>query len=353
MQGKINILLTAIGCPGGTSIIQSLLEDASLRIVGTDMRKDIPGKYLVDGFYVVPPGRSNNYITYMLNIVKKEKIRVILPLATFELNNLALNKKAFEKEGCSICLSEKNAIDTANNKYLLYKKFKQKKFVPKFHTFKNFEELQEKMQKFGFPEKKVVIRPFISHGSIGLRIIDGKIDLYKQFVNQKPTSLIISLKILKEIIQNRKIDNFILTEFVSGREYGVDLLLDPKTHKVITGIVRDNGDVTLSSVNNGKIIKNQELFRIAKYIAEKLRLSYAVNIDFRAGGNGEYKMLEVNPRLPATSFLATSAGINLPLLSIYLCLGKIFNITQIKGNFKIYSYRGFIVINNNKIINRC
>jgi carbamoyl-phosphate synthase large subunit len=353
LNDSIDVLLTAVGCPGGPSIVQSLRQDPSVRIVGTDMRADVPAKYLVDQFCQVPPGRNAAYIPAMLDIVRNEEIKVILPLATFELSNLALHKHVFESVNCSVCVSDERALDVANNRHLLYKTFENKAFIPDFDTFGNVGDLKEKMHRLGFPARKVVIKPFVSHGSIGLRVIDDDADLYEQLTKQKPTAVTIPSMMLDEIFGDREIENFLLTEYLPGREYGIDLLLDPVSHKTITGIVRDNGYVTLSSVDSGRIVEHNEMYEVGKYIAESLGLSYAINIDFKLDSKGEPKMLEINPRLPATSFLAVTAGLNLPLYSVYLALGRQFSFPSRRHNLKIYSYRGFIVTDSDSIVNRC
>lgn len=350
LNEKINIILTAIGCPGGPSIIKSLRQDENIRIVGTDMKEIIPAKYLVDKFYTVPPGRNENYIAEMLKIVEKEKIDVILPLATFELDALSKHKKLFEERGCEICISDYDAINIANDRSKLYSTLSEEDFIPKFRIPTDWEDLEKKIEELGFPEKSVVIKPFVSHGSIGLRIIDNERDLFDLYINEKPNSVYTNKSIIKETFKDRPIENLILTEYLPGKEYGVDLLLDPKTNKVISGIVRDNGEVELSGVSSGKLIHDEKLFMIAKYIVEKIKLSYAINVDFKLDESEEPKVIEVNPRLPATSFLSNIAGLNLPLVSVYLALGKEIEVPKIERGLRIYSYRGFIVIDDNNSI---
>ena len=349
---NINVLLTAIGCPGGPAIINGIREDSNIRLIGTDMRSNIAAKFLIDKFYKVPPGRSSKYIEKLLNIVEKEKINTVLPLATFELENLSDNKKKFQKIGCNVIVSEYKQLKIANNKYLLYNSFKCKNFIPEYRKFEDLNEFKEKMLELGFPDKKIVIKPYVSHGSIGLRIIDSKTNLFKNYLDRKPNSIYITPEIIYHTFKNKRIKDILITEFLPGKEFGVDLIVDPNTNKVINGIVRDNGKVTLSSVDCGKIVQNKELFDLARNIAEELKLSFAVNMDFKFNDCGEPKLIEINPRLPATSLLGIAAGLNFPLFSIYLSLNVRFDIVEkIKKNLSIYSYRGFYIVNkDNKII---
>lgn len=333
----IKVLLTAIGCPGGMTIIESLRSDSNIYIIGTDVRNEMASKYCVNEFYQVPKGKDDNYIPFMLDLCKKIKPDVILPLATFELLKLSENKDLFD---CKICVSDYESLYVANNKMLLYEKFNN--VSPKFKKFNNDNDLIIILKELNFPSEKVVIKPPISHGSIGLRIIDNDLDLYDMFLNSKPNNINIPYYIAEKTFTNKTLD-LIATEYLPGKEYGVDLLVHPNTNKIVSYIVRDNGDVFHSEISNGRIIEDEKLLDISKNIINELKLSYTINIDFKEDKHGEPKILEINPRLPATSYLAYSAGLNLPLYSIYLALGIDFNI-EINKNKRIFSYRNFKII---------
>lgn len=339
-----NVLVTAIGCPGGVSIIQSLREDSDIFLVGTDMRKELPGKYLVDRFYQTPAGKSDDYINFMLDLIMKENIDVILPLATYELYPLSKNKQQFEENGCRICVSDVAQLKIANNRWLLYEKFKNCSFIPEYTRLVNGDDLEKVLSEFGYPGEKVVIKPFVSHGSIGLRIIDSNIDLYEHFREEKPSSIYISYDMAKKILKGKKFNDLLVTEYLPGKEYGVDLLIDPSDGKIVDKVVRDNGEVFHSEICGGKLIDYPEITRISESIVDNLKLSYTVNIDFKLDKDNKPKVIEINPRLPATSFLAYSAGLNLPLLSVKLALGEEITVNQRKKELSIYSYRGFIVV---------
>ena len=346
----IKVILTAVGCPGGPSIIQALREDKNVYIIGTDVRSEMVGKYIVDEFYTIPKGVDPGFIPFMLELAKKTNADVILPLATFELLNFSKNLKEFENINVKVCVSNYSSLLTANDKSLLYSKFRRTNFVPKFKILKDGNKLLSEARSLGYPENKVVIKPFISHGSIGLRIIDNKIDLYSHYRTTKPNSTFIPESIAVSILENQKFNDILLSEFVPGDEMGIDLLVHPETHKIVDFVVRSNGEVFHSEISNGKIIEDPRLIEIAKKITTELNLAYTINIDFKMDQNGNPIMLEINPRLPATSFLALCSGLNLPLNSIYLALGKPIKRSTKISSRNIFSYRGFVVTDENQSI---
>jgi len=350
----INVLLTAVGCPGGPSLIQSLKEDPDIRITGTDMREDVPAKYLVDKFYSVPAGREHFfYIARMLEIVEREKISVILPLATFELEALSQHKREFQKKGCKVCISDFEGLAVANNRYLMSKRFEGQSFIPDFEAAVGWKDMQRKMKRLGFPGKKIVIKPFVSHGSIGLKIVDDNLDLYAQYRNEKPYSIVINSQLLEQVFKGRKFNDILLQEYLPGQEWEVDLLLDPTTHKVIRGGLREESEVVLSAANRVTFAEHPEILEIGKYMAEELKLGYAINLSIKLAEDGTPKVTEMNPRLGAGMFLPISVGLNFPLWSVYLAMGRKFDIPKLKKGLRKYTYRGFLIVDENgQVINR-
>ena len=346
MAKKIRVLLTGIGCPGGVSIIQSLKVDPNIEIIGTDMREDVPTKHLVKKFYQVPPGRHVSYIGEILGIGRKELIDVILPCATFELDALSRYKKSFQNYGCEVCVSDYNNQVIANDRHLMSEVFRGKPFIPEFATPKNWDQMLYDLAVLGWPEKKVVIKPFVSHGSIGLRIVDNNVDIYDQYRNQKPYSININIDQLEEIFKGREFDDILLQEYLPGQEWEVDLLLDPISHKVIAGGLREQGDVIMSASEKAVLVFRDDVYQIAKEMAETLKLSYTINSSIKLAEDGTPKVTEINPRLGAGMFLPISGGLNFPLLSVYMAKRMEIDVPEIdflKG-LSMYIYRGYLVM---------
>ena len=60
----LKLVLTAAGCPGASTLIRQLKANGEREIVihGVDMRPDAVGRFLCDGFSLVPAGASPEYI---------------------------------------------------------------------------------------------------------------------------------------------------------------------------------------------------------------------------------------------------------------------------------------------------
>ena len=86
-MNDLKIIVTACGCPGGSTLIRMLKNNGERRvvIVGTDMDNEAIGSFLTDKFYRVPPGWSKEYIPNMLDLVEKEKPDVLFPESTLPI----------------------------------------------------------------------------------------------------------------------------------------------------------------------------------------------------------------------------------------------------------------------------
>ena len=93
----ITVLITAAGnvfMPGTTACLKKNGE-RNIRLIGVDMNDDATMLEMVDAYYPVPRGDDPSYVDVLLDICKKEKVDVVLPIMSVELEVLAKNKECF------------------------------------------------------------------------------------------------------------------------------------------------------------------------------------------------------------------------------------------------------------------
>ena len=73
---------------------------------GTDTTILSPALQLCDKAFLVSPTKDPRYIKQLFEIVKKNKINLIVPTVDLDLEILAKNKARFEKLGCTVLVSE-------------------------------------------------------------------------------------------------------------------------------------------------------------------------------------------------------------------------------------------------------
>lgn len=75
----------------------------------------------------------------------------------------------------------------------------------------------------GYPDNKVVIKPWLSNGLRGLRIITKDVLSLDKFLNEKPSGLEINLRSLLEVLQQVRFPELLVEEYLPGDEYTVDI----------------------------------------------------------------------------------------------------------------------------------
>lgn len=344
---SIKVLVTGAGAPGIKGTVYSLKNNPDNRqvtVVGTDINEDVIGAYICDKFYVIPPATDKDrYLNSLINICKSEKINVLLPQNTFELEILMNNYSKFEKISTKVIVASKSSLDIANNKYLLMNICKRIGVpVGEFYKVSSFDNLLDKAKILGWPSKNIVVKPPISNGMRGVRIISEKIDRKEIFYNEKPSSLYTTMDSLREILGSNFPD-LIVTEYLPGKEYSVDVF---RSSDNLTVIPRLRHQVKSGITFYGEVINNQDLIKYCSMISSELDMQNCYGFQFKLDSQGTPKILESNPRIQGTMVLATLSGANI----IYACIKKSLNEDiqefNVKWGTKFLRYWGGIGISD-------
>ncbi len=314
----LKILLTACGCPGASTLIRMLKKNGErpVTIIGTDMDDEAIGRFFTDNFYEVPPGKSDEYISKMFDIVKKEKPDVLFPQSTYEVYPLAQHKKEFEKLGTTVIVSDPEAIEIANNKYKMYQILKENTnlTLPKYKLVKSLSEFLNAIEQIGYPEKPVIFKPPVGKGSRGVRILDSRVNRKQILMEKKPNSKYMALESFKEIFEKeQEFPELLVSEFITGMEKTTDSLCYQGEELLTT--IKTVEQARWGVIVRGELVKNEGLIEQTKDILKNIPLSYCVNIQFI-----EDKLIEINPRV---STFIYQKNLIAPYLSIKLALGEI------------------------------
>jgi len=204
------ILILSCGGLGYAAVVRELKEEKHY-IVGVDCREEHHGKYLSDKFYRVPPYRDRGYVDKIKEIVEREGIDYIMGGHTMEL--IILQEAGFK----NVLASPPESLRVIIDKYKTYRMFPQ--FSPSFSRVTTSEELYENAERMGFPDKKLCVKPCVSSGARGFRILVDDYDKTTWTFNRKKDPHI-------TIDELAKLDfpPLLLMEFIEGPVWHVDIL---------------------------------------------------------------------------------------------------------------------------------
>jgi carbamoyl-phosphate synthase large subunit len=325
----IKVLLTACGCPGASTLIRYLKNNGErkLEIVGTDMDPEAVGRFLTDSFYVVPEGSHEDYITTMLEVVKKETPDVLLSEGDPEIYPLACHRKEFQELGTIVMVSDPESIKNATNKFEMYETLRKNKFepLPDYRSAQTIDEFLDALAELGYPDKPVVFKPHIGRGSRGVRILDESADRRTLLMEKKPVSKYMSLNEFQSIFREDEIlPKFLLMEYLDGKEIATDIIA-MEGRELLT-IVKTVETARWGVIVRGELIENADLIEQTRNILKAIPLSYCLNFQFIAD-----RLIEINARV---STFIYQEDLIAPYLAVKLAVGELS-----EEDIKLYSHK--------------
>lgn len=337
---KITVLVTASGAqfmPGLAACLKNNGE-REIRLIGTDLNIDSTVLQMVDDCFCVPKPSDFNYVETLLKICENNKVDVLLPFMSSELELLQKYKKDFEKIGTKVSVSDGDALKITNNKLALYEFMQEHGFkTPKFKGVHSVAELKEAFEYVGYPQKAVCVKATESSGSRGIRIVDPSKSRFDILFNEKPNSFFISYEELVQILSEKvEIPELMVMEYLPGMEYSVDLLAD---HGEVLYLAGRETNVNLASIPQvATLAKNEEAYEISKALIKELKLDGNADLDFKFDENGHPVLMEINSRIAATMQIFEKGGLNLPYLRIKQILGEILPKIDVKYGIKMVRF---------------
>jgi carbamoyl-phosphate synthase large subunit len=313
----MKILLTGVGCPGGATMINALKKNGEreVEIVGVDMRERAAGRFWVDKFYTVPAGASSDYIPRLLEIVEREQPDVLFPQLSYEVYPIALNKERFRDRGVTVLVANPDAIRSSGDKGLMYAALENSGIpCPGNILVTDLSPFLDAVSLLGYPEKRVCIKPAVSKGARGFRILEANISRVDMLVNRRVDEVTMDAEEVYNILRYAKpFPMLVVSEFVEGSEYTVDVFC--RDGRVLIGFVKTREADHRGLAMYFEMVDRPDLRILAEEIAHIFGLDYFANIQFKGG-----KLIEINPRV---STFIHQETFNMPWLGIKYALGEI------------------------------
>jgi len=117
MEKKV-VLVTGIGGNVGQGVLRNIKSlEQDIVVVGADIAAFTAGNHLCDVTYEVPYSYSEDYISTIQSIVKKEKVHLIIPTTDYEIYYLSLHQRDLEAK---VVASNSETAKIYLDKYLTY-----------------------------------------------------------------------------------------------------------------------------------------------------------------------------------------------------------------------------------------
>ena len=312
--------MTGAGAPGAAGILKCLEQDNNVHVVSADADPEATGKYLVKEFVCIPTADKPDFTDKVLSICRKKNIHVLMPLVTKELIPLSQRIKEFELAGTKLLVSSTASLEIANNKSRLYEFLQWRGLkIPDFRVVENVEQFQNAVAELGHPSKQVCFKPSVSNGSRGFRIITEQFNEADILFNQKPINVFIRLNDALRVLSSAHFPELLVSQYLPGDEYSVDCLCNQGNALLVLPRLRKKMVNGISV--NGEFVREDKIIDYCTRIIKELQLHGNIGIQVKSNDEGEFLVLEINPRVQGTISAALGAGVNLPLLAVKQELG--------------------------------
>jgi len=293
-----NILFTCIG--RRVSLLKSFRRAAKLlkiniSLLGTDTTVLSSALQLCDKKFVVKPTTHPGYVKQLLNIVRANSVKLLVPTVDLDLKILAQNKSRFAELGCCVLISSVQVVDICQDKRKFYRFLVNNGFdAPRTMTVRT-------ALSTGKLKKPCFLKPWDGYASRGNVVVSRRKEM---------------------LFFSKRIPNCIVQEFIKGAEHTCDVYVDFGM-KVRCVIPRKRIEVRAGEVSKGKTVKQLRIMSEAAGLVEALGAGPGViTVQLFLTEDGKIKFIEVNPRFGGGVPLSIKAGANFPKWILQELLGK-------------------------------
>lgn len=272
-------------------------------IVATDMQLSAPALTAADVKIQVPAVYADDYVERTLDICKQHNIKAIICLNDLELPILAENKHRFEEIGATPIVSSKEVIDICFDKYRTAQYVESIGLkTPK--TFVDYKLVVDALKsgELSFP---LVLKPRWGSGSIGIEFVNDFEELAEVYAS-------LLKKIKKSILATASQGNeyILIQEKIEGQEYGMDVMNDLNGNN--RGVsVKKKLAMRAGETDKAQTVDNPKIREIGRTLG--INLKHIGNLDVDVfEKNGNYYVLELNPRFGGGFPFSYEAGVNMP-----------------------------------------
>ncbi len=285
--------------------------DYDVTVIGLDMNPMAYNINDIDVFYQVPASTDPGYFDIVMEIARKERVDIVMPLHSKELIPFALHRDLFEAEGMLLAVPPVEGLRIANDKIRSFEHMRDLGLpVPETLVTKDAGEAIAFVRTH--PDMTFVTKFPDSCGARGFHVI-----------SDSPVPGVAPEFLLKPEELPRVIDGtmpILLQTYLPGTEYTTDMVL--REGKCIAVYTKACTVMEHGVIRQATIADRPEVDDLCIRFAESLKLCGNIGFDLKCDAQDRPMIIDVNPRITATVALGRYGGLNLPLIGLDCLLGK-------------------------------
>lgn len=333
----MNILLTSVGRRSYlVNYFKEALNGEGLVHVANSTAIS-PAFKVADKYAVSPLIYDKQYIPFLLEYCKENRIDVLISLFDIDLPVLASNKQLFDAIGTRVIVSDSKVIDICNDKWKTYLFLRDNELnVPM--TYLRLEDAlaDVQSQKIKFP---LMVKPRWGMGSISIYEAENAEELKIFYDKAKRKIMDTYLK----YESNQDPDECVLIQQkIEGQEYGLDIIND-LDGKHINTIVKKKYAMRSGETDCAMVVDNPILKSAGEKLAKLLKHQSNLDVDMFLYNDEPY-VLEMNARFGGGYPFSHNAGVNLPLAIIKWAKGNVVSKELLEAKCGIVAQKDIMIV---------
>lgn len=276
------------------------------QLIGVDVSEKAAGRAFVDAFYTVPWGEDSGYVDTIVDIVRRERIDLILPGSDQEAFRLSAERERIKEAGAMVLASPMSVLDLIRDKWATYRTLEAAGLrVPEHTCVSGAGELLGALREYGYPQHSVIVKPIAGRGGRGMRLLVGQNEITPTWIGSGARESRFENQPTKTDMASWVVETLMVMPLLHAPAYDVDVLA-VRSEAHVALIRRRNNPAGIPFTGN-RIVSDPSVMNYCLDIAEALGLEALHDMDLMTDTKGRPCLLEVNPR-PSGSVVAAHAG---------------------------------------------
>lgn len=317
----VNYFKDAVGESGQVHVCNS--DDKSVAFQYAD--KSVISPLIYDG----------EYMPFLLDYCKQNRIDILLSLFDMDLPVLAKNKDRFAEAGTTVIVSDESVISVCNDKWKTYEFLVENRFnTPR--TYLRLEDIMLALER-GEIKYPVVVKPRFGCGSIATLVAEDETAL-RYYAERITREINKSYLKYESAAEDEKI---IYQEYLSGQEYGADIInnLDGEFQNVI---IRKKIAMRAGETDIAELVRQPEIYAEAKRLGELLGHIGNMDCDIFLLDDKPY-ILELNARFGGGYPFSHMGGCDLPRAIVRWASGEAVPPSLLEAREGVVGYKELCV----------
>ena len=277
----------------GYGILRSLKRSTKeIQLIGTSIYEDSVANAFCDIFEKAPPTTDKEYVSWLLEIIRKHRVDFIIPGIEVDLYSWVEHLPEIEASGVKILMNNVELVKLCKDKWIFYEKMLSLNcgFLIESSLDRNFDSLAS---QFGLP---FLLKPRQGFGGRGI-ITVVNYEIFEKYAER------IGPELMAQPIVGDVEEEYTTSAFCDGKgSVYASMTLRRKLSKE-------------GFTDRATVVSPEGLSAIVSTLCRDLQPLGPTNFQFRRS-HGNWKLLEVNPRISSATSIRSSFGYNESMMAV-------------------------------------